>query len=183
MPHLKFIPLLLFMALSLCAAEPRIWTSTSGSEIEATYLGSFGYDLWFEGTDPQKRLLKMPAKYISAHDLSRIEIKEIRPLIPPQSIDSDEASISLLEQLLVTKVPEPIESTLALKDALNDPIDTIPQDEDAAIIIKFHRKVDKDATRAAPIQEPTVYACLQLLAEAHELNWSIRKGTLTLRPR
>jgi len=124
----------------------------------------------------------MPAKYVSAEDVALIEAKEVQPQISPQSIDRDDASLSLLEQLFKTKVPEPIEGTTTVEDALNALIERIPQDEDAKIRIKFHRKVDEDATREDPIQEPTVYACLQQLAQAHEFAWSLRKGTLTLRP-
>ena len=80
-------------------------------------------------------------------------------------------------------MPAPLESTLALEDALDNLISNIPQTEDAEIRIKYHRKVDEGATRADSIKGPTVYACLQQLAETHEFAWSIRKGVLTLRPR
>jgi len=184
MPHLCItLCLFLFSALSLSAAEPRVWTSTSGSTTEATYLGSFGDDLWFEGTQPQRRLLKMPAKYISRADLSLIETKKVRPQIAPQSIGNDDASTALLEQLFKTKVPEPLSNTLTLEGAMHRLVSNIPQGEDADIVVKFHRKVDEDATRVETIHGPTVYACLQSLTEMHELKWSIRKGVLNLRPR
>ena len=183
-PCLKMngVRLLMFCALGL-NAEPHVWTSTSGSEIEATYLGSFDDELWFEGKKPQRRLLKMPAKYISAADLALIESKEIRPQIAPQSIDKDDASTALLEELFKTKVTEPLDSTQTLKEALRRLVGQIPQSEDAELRIKFHRKVDEDATRTDLIKGSTVYACLKDLTDAHELKWSIRKGTLTLRSR
>ena len=181
LPRKTFV-LLLLSIVSLCATEQRVWTSTSGSEIEATYLGSFGDDLWFEGATPQRQLLKMPAKYISSANLVLIETKEIAPQIAPKAIDDTDSSLWLLEQLFKTKVPEPLDRTLTLEDALNNLISSIPQSEDAEIRIKFHRKVDEDATRADSIKGPTIYACLQQLAEAHEFAWTIRKGVLTLRP-
>ena len=174
--------LLLICAHSLCAAA-RVWTSTSGSEIEATYLGSFGDDLWFEGTTAQRRLLKMPAKYISSTDRSLIETNEIAPRIAPQAIDDADTSLWLLEQLFKIPVPKPLGRTLTLEDALNDLLNTIPQGVDTELRIKFHRKVDQDVTGVDPINGPTIYACLQQLADAHQFTWSIRKGVLTLRPR
>lgn len=179
---LNTLCLLLICAHSLCAAA-HVWTSTSGSEIEATYLGSFGDDLWFEDATAQRRLLKMPAKYISSTDLSLIETNGIAPQIAPQAIDDADTSLWLLEQLFKIKVSEPLDSTLTLEDALNNLLSTIPQPEDTELRIKFHRKVDQDATRVDPINGPTIYACLQQLAEVHEFTWSIRKGVLTLRPR
>ena len=183
MQHLlKTLCLLLICAHSLSAAA-HVWTSTSGSEIEATYLGSFGDDLWFEGTTAQRRLLKMPAKYISSTDRSLIETNEIAPRIAPQAIDDADTSLWLLEQLFKIPVPKPLDSTLTLEDALNNLLNTIPQGEDTELRIKFHRKVNQDATGIDPINGPTIYACLQQLADAHEFTWSIRKGVLTLRPR
>ena len=183
MPHsLNTLCLLLLCSLSL-NAEPRNWTSTSGSKIEATYLGSFDEDLWFESANDQRQLLKMPAKYISAADLALIETKEVSPQIDPKTIDSTDASISLLENLFKTKVTEPIGSTAPLEAALNSLVDNIPQTDESKVAIKLHRKVDEAATRTETITGPTVYACLQSLAEAHELKWSIRKGTLNVRPR
>lgn len=182
MPHLlKTLCLLLICAHSLCAAA-HVWTSTSGSEIEATYLGSFGDDLWFEDTTTQRRLLKMPAKYISSTDLSLIETNEIAPRIAPQAIDDADTSLWLLEQLFKIKVSEPLDSSLTLEDTLNNLLSTIPQREDTSLRIKFHRKVDQDATGIDLISGPTIYACLQQLADAHQFTWSIRKGVLTLRP-
>ena len=82
-----------------------------------------------------------------------------------------------------TKVSEPIKSTQTLEDVLDHLLSSIPQTEETTITIKLHRKVDEAATRTETITGPTVYACLQSLAEAHELKWSIRKGTLNVRPR
>ncbi len=180
---LRYILILLFSVARLSAAEPRVWTSTSGSAIEATYLGNFGDNLWLEGVGPQKKLLKMPPKYVSEPDLTLIDTDEVSPLIAAQAIGEDDASILLLEQLFKAKVPQPIENSITLEEALNGLIDRIPRNEDAKISIKFHRKVDEAATRTETITGPTVYACLQSLAEAHELKWSIRKGILYLRPR
>jgi len=182
MPHsFQTLCLLLICAHSLSAAA-HVWTSTSGSEIEATYLGSFGDDLWFEDTTTQRRLLKMPAKYISSPDLSLIETNEIAPQFAPQAIDEADTSLWLLEQLFKITVSKPLDSTLTLEDTLNNLLSTIPQREDTSLRIKFHRKVDQDATGIDLINGPTIYACLQQLADAHEFTWSIRKGVLTLRP-
>ena len=124
----------------------------------------------------------MPAKYISSTDLSLIETNEIVPQIAPQAIDEADISLWLLEQLFKTKVPKPLDSTLTLEDTLNNLLNTIPQGEDTELRIKFHRKVNQDATGIDPINGPTIYACLQQLADAHQFTWSIRKGVLTLRP-
>lgn len=183
MPHLSNPLALLFFSIVSLTAAPRTWTSISGSKIEATYLGSFGDDLWFEGAGPQRRLLKMPAKYISEADMTLIESKEIAPQISAKSIDEDDTSIALLEQLLNTRTPEPIEGSVTLEEALNRLVGNIPQTDETKIAIKLHRKIDEDATRTDPTIESTVYACLQSLAEAHKLKWSIRKGVLNLRPR
>jgi len=184
MPHpLHHLCLFLFSTVCLCADEPRIWTSTSGSTIEANYLGSFGDELWFEGAKPQRRLLKMPSKYISAADLALIEANEVDPLIEHKSIDTDEASLSLLEQLFKTKVTEAIQADQSLENALDALLGEIPSDDETEIVIKFHRKVDEDTTRTDPINEPTIYTCLLQLADVHAFKWSIRKGVLTLRPR
>ena len=175
-----------FITLAVSTAclhgEVRIWTSTSGSTVNADYLGNFGDDLWFESAGADGRLLKMPAKYISAADLDLIETGKVVPQIDPKAIDGDDTSRTLLEQLLSTQAPELTSSEQTLESAVNELLERIPSADEAGIAIHFHRKVDRKAPRAAPITDSTVYEAVQLLAEMHALKWSIREGGLSLRP-
>ncbi|MDP4611775.1 MAG: hypothetical protein NWT02_11345, partial [Opitutales bacterium] len=79
-----------------------MWTSTSGSKIQAEYLGTFDEVAWFQASE---RLLKMPAKYISDIDLGLIEDGSIQPIIPAGQVDGTPESIALLDQLWTTEAP------------------------------------------------------------------------------
>jgi hypothetical protein len=180
-PTLQFF-ITLAVSTACLHGEARIWTSTSGSTVNADYLGSFGDDLWFERAGADGRLLKMPAKYISAADLDLIETGKVVPQIDPKVIDGDDASRMLLEQLLSTQAPELTSSEQTLESAVNELLEHIPSTDEAGIALRFHRKVDRKVQRAAPIADSTVYEALQLLAEIHAFKWSIHEGGLALRP-
>lgn len=178
------------LCLSICLliaphlpGESRTWTSTSGSTVEASYLGTFGEDLWFKA-ETDGRFLKMPEKYVSAADLETIASGVASPQIDPKIIDAEDSSLALLEQLLNTKT-EVIDEGQSLEVAVKHILSPLrpPNEEAVKTPLKFHRKVDLKAQCPAPIIALNAYDALQQLANSHALKWSIREGIITIRLR
>ncbi len=177
----------LFSLTVLCPgslfAESRVWTSTSGSTIEAEYLGRFGEELWFVAVG-NERLLKMPEKYISPADLNTITSGEIQPKIEEHMLDTAPESIALFEALWTTPAPTIQSQDLNLNDCLDQLIAPlrVNRPQDAPPLIKFHQRNDKriKLTTTTP-REGNLYAVVtSILADAGRA-FQIKQGSLIIR--
>lgn len=166
---------------SLCA-ETRTWKSVSGSTIEARFLGAFGEDFWFEASE-DGRFIKMPAKYISAADLERVESGEVKGALPPSICDTDPASIRLLEKIYTNPATELSSDVARLDDAVEQLIAPFQPDEASEmepIEISFSKRKYKKASTPETLEMGTVFEVLEQLLAPNELSFQIREGELMI---
>jgi len=162
-------------------AEPRTWKSTSGSTIEAVFLGAFGEDYWFEAT-ADGRFIKMPSKYISEEDVNLVESGEVKGVFPQAIVDKEPASIQLLEQLH-TRTAEPLPADLStIEEAVELLILPLqPKDEKAEKIeIDYSKRRYKKAAIVEAPEPGTILEVLKQLLLPHELGFRINKGQLAI---
>lgn len=139
------------LAFGSLHAEPRTWTSISGSTIEALFLGEFGEDYWFEASE-DGQFIKMPSKYISEADVKFVASGEVKGALPAPICDEEPASIQLLESIYTTKAAELASDTETLEQAVEQlllPFQPKEAAEDAEEIeITFskrrYKKIDRD---------------------------------------
>jgi hypothetical protein len=159
-------------------AESRIWTSTSGSTIEANYIGVFDEVLWVEATQTG-RILKMPRKYVSATDIEVIQNGTVAPLVRPGSVDCDIESLALLEALLTSDSPsntskdaQPL--SLVIKTLIKPIQET--RAEDKKIPVKFSRRKDQKILVSGDCAADNTYLALCVLAQKNGLALYLREG-------
>lgn len=103
MKHARLLRIFLGLILTCKLwAEPRVWTSISSSTIEATFIGAFGEDYWFEASE-DGRFMKMPAKYISESDVKLVESGGVDAVLDDEICDKEIKSIVLLERIYTSK--------------------------------------------------------------------------------
>lgn len=170
----------LFLIGCLCA-EPRTWKSTSGSTIEAQFIGAFGEDYWFE-TAEDGNFIKMPAKYIAESDLKLVESGKEEGALPAKICDSDPASIRLMELIYTSLAEELGPDCKSLDKALEQLIAPFqPTEEDEEPIKVSFKKRKYKATAILEKPKPgTAFEVLTQLLEPHELSFQIREGELQI---
>lgn len=176
--------LLLLWLVSL-EAEPRIWTSISGSTIEAEFLGAFGEDYWFEST-ADASFLKMPGKYIAEEDVAAIEDGRVTPRLPASICDLDPRSILLWEGIYsrtATEIPGEATTLKAAMEALIQPLQPEPEasDDGAAAEpyeIDFAKRRYRKLALPETIEEGSIYEVLLAILQPHELDFKIREGAV-----
>ncbi len=181
-----FWKLCFFYLSALCATglfgQSQVWTSTSGSTIEAEYLGRFDEELWFVAND-DKRLLKMPEKYISAANLESITAGVVQPIIPDAMVDTTPESITLFEALWTTPAPILQDREINLNewiDAMTAPL-LIDRPVDAPALVKFHRRNDKRIKLNQPtVTEGSLYSVIASTLEDLERTFQIKQGSLII---
>lgn len=175
--------LLAACALTVCLhAEPRTWKSTSGSTIEALFLGGFGEDYWFEASQ-DGRFIKMPSKYISEADVKLVESGEVKGALPPELCDSHPASIRLLEQLYTISATGLGPEVERLDEAIEQLIAPFQPDKEAdaaPIKISFSKRKYRKAATPETLEKGTVFEVLEQLLAPHELRFQIREGELMI---
>ena len=180
-PYVGFI-IFLFCCSLFAQTEVRTWTSTSGSTIEATFLGAYGEDFWFEAAD-DSRFLKMPAKYISAPDVELVESAEITGALPSDISDNDAASVALWENMYTTGAvafPEGITDLAEALEALIEPRQPVLEEgsETTRIETKFKKRRDRKTPLPENIEPGTIYQVMQQLLEPNELRLQILEGNI-----
>lgn len=167
-------------AVSLLA-ESRTWTSTSGSKIQADYLGTFDEVAWFQSSE---RLLKMPSKYISETDLGLIEDGSIQPTIPAGQVDDTPESIALLDQLWTTEAPllELDDQGMTLSECFDLWLAPLQNDdpEVAPLAVKFTRRSDSKKTIITPLKPDSLYDVITAALESQERTFQLREGSVVV---
>lgn len=168
------------MATSLLA-ESRVWTSTSGSKIQAEYLGTFDEVAWFQSGE---RLLKMPSKYISASDLQLIEDDSFQPVIPVGQIDATPESIALLDQLWTTQAPllELDDQGVTLSECFDRWLAPLQNDdpEVAPLVVKFTRRSDSKKRITTPPKPDSLYHVITATLASQERTFELREGSIVI---
>ena len=160
-------------------AEPRTWTSTSGSTIEALFLGEFGEDYWFEASSDGS-FIKMPTKYISGEDLKLVADSEVEAVLPTSLCDKDPVSIHLLETIYTSQAAALSEEVETIREAIEQLIQPFQPTEKEAkeIEVSFTKRKYRKAGIPEELKEGTVMQVLEQLLEPHELSFQIREGGL-----
>ncbi|GEM_PF-5821780 len=135
-------------------AKERIWTSATGSQIEATYVARVGQQHWL--LEKSGRILKLTLDKFSPTDAKLLDAT-------PVSIDEwlsngrviavttkDEAVAETLEALIATRIPAFSVTQLGLEEALGQLTAAIEQHDPKHRRVEFH--LDPDfATRPASV--------------------------------
>lgn len=169
------------MSAASLLAESHTWTSTSGSKIQAEYLGTFDEVAWFQSGE---RLLKMPSKYISEADLGLIENGSIQPTIPAGQVDDTPESIALLDQLWTTEAPllELDDQGMALSDCFDLWLAPLQKDdtETAPLVVKFTRRSDSKKRITTPPKPSSLYDVITTALESQERTFQLREGGVVI---
>lgn len=162
-------------------AEPRTWTSTSGSTIEALFLGEFGEDYWFEVREDGS-FIKMPSKYISEEDVNLVKAGKVEAVLPASLCDKDPASIQLMEKIYTSQAVELDAELETIREAIEQLIQPFqPTGEDAGKIeVSFTKRKYRKLSLPEKMESGTTFEVLEQLLQPHELSFQIREGELVI---